>query len=183
MYGAPQAGRLVRAAFDKLADEVAATKFSADNVQVVVILQGAEADGTIGLVEKRGRKFTRFFVEPGTETPTVFDIWRRVGYRLTLERILADYRKNVLAADDLYLGLPIQFTGQVKRVSRDDQGATFVEFSIRRTDQIMACHPWPGATQLINPRDIQPGRRLDVAGQFVEYNQAGLKAQNCLFTP
>jgi len=181
LYGAPQAGRLDRAAFDKLADEVEATRFSTDNVQVVVIVRGAEADGTIGLLEKRGRKFSRLFVEPGGAG--VFDVWRRVGCRLTLERLLADYRENVLAADDLYLQLPIQFTGQVKRVSRDDQGATSVEFSIRRSDQILACTPMPGALQLLDPRDIRPGQRLDVAGQFVEYNQAGLRARDCLFSP
>jgi len=181
LYGAPQAGRLDRAAFDKLAGEVEATKFSTDNVQVVVIVRGAEADGTIGLLEKRGRKFTRLFVEPGGAG--IFDVWRRVGHRLTLERILADYRDNVLAADDLYLQLPIQFTGQVKRVSRDEGGATSVEFSIRRSDRIMACTPMPGALQLVDPRDIRAGQRLDVAGQFVEYNQDGLRARDCLFSP
>jgi len=58
-----------------------------------------------------------------------------------------------------------------------------VEFSIRRTDQVMACLPWPGAPQLTDPRDIRAGQRLDVAGQFAEYNPAGLKARNCLFSP
>ena len=181
MYGAPQVERLGRDEFGKLADEIEATRFAADNVQVVVILRGADAGGTIGLVEKRGRKFTRLFVEP--EGPTPFDIWRRVGYRLTPERILADYKENVLAAEDLYRDLPIQFTGQVKRVARDDQGAVFVEFPIRRTELTLACHPWPEAPQLADIKTLKVGQRLDVAGQFAEYNQAGLKVHSCLFSP
>jgi hypothetical protein len=181
MYGAPQEGRLNRAEFDKLAGDVEATRFAADNVQVVVILRGADAGGTIGLVEKRGGKFTRLFAEP--EGPTAFDIWRRVGCRLTPERILADYRENILAAEDIYRDLPIQFTGQVKRVARDEQGAAFVEFSIRRTDMVLACHPWPGAPQLEDPRTLRAGQRLEVAGQFAEYNQTGLKVHSCLFSP
>ena len=181
MYGAPQAERLSRAEFDDLAASIEATRFAADNVQVVVIVRGAEAAGTIGLVEKRGRKFTRLFVEP--DGPSAFDVWRRVGYRTTPERILADYRENVLAAEDIYRELPMQFTGQVRRVARDDQGAVSVEFSIRRTSMILACHPWPEAPQLADPRALKAGQRLDVAGQFAEYNQAGLKLMNCLFSP
>jgi hypothetical protein len=182
MYGAPQAERLSRADFDRLAEDIQATKFAADNVQVVVIVRGAEAGGTIGLVEKQGRKFTRLFVEPGGAT--AYDVWRQVGHRLTPERILADYRENVLAAEDLYRDLPIRFTGQVKRVTRDDRGTVFVEFSIRRTDLTLACQPWPEAPQLAEPRALKSGQRLDVAGQFAGYDQdAGLKLHSCLFSP
>jgi len=181
MYGAPQAGRLSREEFDNLAATIEITKFAADNVQVVVIVKGAEADGTIGLVEKRGRRFTRLFVEP--DGLTAFDVWRQVGCRLTPERILADHQENILAAEERYRDLPIQFTGQVRRVARDDRGAVFVEFAIRRTDLILACHPWPEAPQLADPRSIRAGQRLEVAGQFAEYNPAGLKAHSCLFSP
>jgi hypothetical protein len=181
MYGAPQEERLTRDQFDELAAAIEATNFAADNVQVVVIVRGADAGGTIGLVEKRGRRFTRLFVEP--DGPTAFDVWRRVGHRITPERILADHQENVLAAEDLYRNLPIQFTGQVRRVRRDDQGAVFVEFSIRRTSLTLACHPWPDALQLADPRTMKSGQRLDVAGQFAEYNQAGLKLHSCLFSP
>lgn len=181
MYGAPQFERLSRDDFGKLADEIEATRFAADNVQVVVIIRGADADGTIGLVEKQGRKFSRLFVEP--DGPTPFDVWRRVGYRLTPERILAEFRENILAAEDLYRDLPIQFTGQVKRVARDERGTVFVEFPIRRTDMTLACHPWPEAPQLADIRTLKVGQRLDVAGQFAEYNQNGLKVQSCLFSP
>jgi hypothetical protein len=182
MYGAPQDKPLDRAEFDRLASDIEATRFAADNVQVVVILRGANAGGTIGLVEKRGRRFTRLFVEP-SGGPTAFDIWRQVGCRLTPERILADYRENVLAAEDIYRNLPILFTGQVRRVARDDRGEAFVEFSLRGTNQTLACHPWPDAPQLADPRTLRSGQRLDVAGQFAEYNQAGLKVHSCLFTP
>jgi len=181
MYGAPQFERLSRADFDKLAEEIEATKFAADDVQVVVIQRGTDAGGTIGLVEKRGRKFTRLFVDP--DGPTAFDVWRRVGHRQTPERILADFRENVLAAEDIYRDLPLNFTGQVKRVARNDRGEAFVEFSIRRTDLTLACHPWPEAPQLVDPRLLKAGQRLDVAGQFAEYNQAGLKLHSCLFSP
>jgi len=182
MYGAAQDDRLGRAEFDKLAGDIEATTFAADNVQVVVIVRGAEAAGTIGLVEKQGRKFSRLFVEP--EGATAFDVWRRVGHRLTPERVLADYRENVLYADDLYKHLPIRFTGQVKRVTRDDRGEVFVEFSIRRTDLTLACQPWPDAPQLADPRTLKAGQRLDVAGQFAEYDPAaGLKLHSCLFSP
>jgi hypothetical protein len=181
MYGAPQAARLSREEFDNLATTIEVTKFAADNVQVVVIVRGTDAGGTIGLVEKRGRKFTRLFVEP--DGPTAFDVWRRVGYRLTPERILADYRENVLAAEDLYRDMPIQFTGQVRRVARNDRGEAFVEFGIRRTDMTLACHPWPDAPQLVDIRTLKAGQRLEVAGQFAEYNQAGLKVRSCLFSP
>ena len=181
MFGAPQAGRLGRAEFDKLAEDIKATRFAADHVQVVVILRGADAGGTIGLVERRGWRFSSLFVEPGG--PTAFDVWRQVGCPLTPERILADYRENVLAAEDRYRDLPVRFTGKVKRVARDDRGAAFVEFSIRRTDLTLACHPWPDAPQLEDLRTLKAGQRLDVAGQFAEYNPAGLKLHSCLFSP
>ncbi|MDR3038959.1 MAG: hypothetical protein LBV21_06710 [Candidatus Adiutrix sp.] len=181
MYGAPQPGPLSREAFEALAGTIEETRFAAENVQVVVIVRGADAGGTLGLVEKRGRKFSRLFVTP--EGPTPFDIWRQVGYRVNPERILADYRENILAAEELYRDLPLSFTGQVRRVARDDRGEIFVEFALRRTDLTLACHPWAKAPQALDLKDIKTGQRLDVAGQFAEYNQAGLKLHSCLFSP
>ena len=166
-----------------MATAIGETNFAADFVQVVVIVRGAEAEGTIGLVEKRGRKVTaRLFV--ASDGPTPFDVWRRVGFRVHPEKILADFRKNVLAAEDYYRDLPLQFTGSVKRVTRDAQGVAVVEFAIRRTDKTVACHPWPEAPQLADPKTMKPGQRLDVAGQFAAYDPAdGLRLHSCLFSP
>ncbi|GHV57547.1 hypothetical protein FACS189460_4300 [Deltaproteobacteria bacterium] len=181
MYGAPQPGPLSREAFEALAGTIEETRFAAENVQVVVIVREADASGTLGLVEKRGRKFSRLFVTP--EGPTPFDIWRQVGYRVTPERILADYRENVLAAEELYRDLPLRFTGLVRRVARDARGEVFVDFALRRTDLTLACYPWAKAPQAVELKDLKSGLRLDVAGQFAEYNQAGLKLHSCLFSP
>jgi len=180
LYGAPQKERLGKAEFEAIIADVRDTKFSSAIVQVVVILRDSQVEGTIGLVEKRGRRAAGLLVEPGGAGP--YDVWHAVGYNRSPEKILSDCRENVLAAEDTYRDLPVSFTAKVQRVAKDPSGDLFVEFSIKNQDMTLRCYPWENAPQRIDLPSLRTGDQLKVSGQFTQYGAEYIKLRGCLFS-
>ncbi|MDR1044565.1 MAG: hypothetical protein LBP33_05530 [Candidatus Adiutrix sp.] len=180
LYGMPQDGRLSREAFENIVAQVRHSTFDSTVVQVVVILRDSEVGGTLGLVEKRGRRAAGLFVEEGGPGP--YDVWHAVGYNSSPERIVTDCQENILAAEEVYKDLPLTFVGTVKRVSKDAAGRIFVEFSIKYQNIDLACYPWEDAPQAVDLRALRTGDRLRVSGQFTEISSQGLKLRSCLFS-
>ena len=180
LYGLPQDSRLSKEAFENIIAQVRDTRFDSTVAQVVVILRNSEVGGTLGLVEKRGRRAAGLFVEEGGPGP--YDVWHAVGFNSTPERIVTDCQENILAAEEVYKDLPLTFTGTVKRVAKDAAGRIFVEFSIKYQNIDLACYPWEDAPQAVDLRGLRTGDRLKVSGQFTEISNEGLKLRSCLFS-
>lgn len=182
MYGAPQPGRLSREAFEALVDQVRKTRFEFLVTQVVVIVRDGDVDATLGLIEKRRYKTTSLFV--GEDGITTYDVWHAVGYPIEPEKILQDCLENILAAEERYRDLPVTFTGQVGRVTRDAKGELYVEFSIsaRRPEHTLACYPWAGAGQHVDLPALKSGDKLRVSGQFAAFTDGNLRMKGCLFS-
>jgi len=181
MYGAPQETRLDEEGFNQLAARVGRTSFAANQVQIVVIMRGADASGTIGLIEKRGKRLASVFLKAGDQD--VYDIWHKVGYRTSPDRLSADFRENVLAAEEAYRDLPITFNGTVRAVAKDERGEIYVEFLIKGRDAGLRCYPWQGAPQGFDLRDMRSGGKVQVSGQFTSYSDDGtIKMRGCLFS-
>ncbi len=64
----PRAGRIGRAEFEALLERVRKTDFATLTVQAVVMVQGGDVEGTLGLIEKRRRKAAGLMVEKGVAT-------------------------------------------------------------------------------------------------------------------
>lgn len=181
MYGAPQDKKVTREEFEALAEQIKETRFIYPVVQIVVILRNADAEGTLGLIDKRGRKMSTAFVE--AEGTSIYGVWHEVGYSTSPERMLAEHQENVLAAEEKYADLPVLFLGAVRRVAKDSKGDVYVDFSIRHTDSSLSCYPWEGAPQGISLKNLKAGDRLKVSGQFTEWSaEEGLKLRGCLFS-
>ena len=181
MYGAPQETRLDEEGFNQLAARVGRTDFAANQVQIVVIMRGADATGTIGLIEKRGKRLASVYLKSGDRD--VYDLWHKVGYRTSPDRISADFRENVLAAEEAYKDLPITFNGTVRSVAKDERGEIYVEFLIKGRDAGLRCYPWPGAPQRLDLRDMRSGGKALASGQFTSYGEDGtIKLRGCLFS-
>lgn len=180
MYGAPQETRLDEESFNKLAARVGQTRFAAGQVQIVVILRGADASGTIGLIEKRGRRVQSIYVKSGERD--VYDIWRQIGFRAAPERISAAFRENALAAEEAYRDLPITFSGTVRGVGKDERGQVYVEFAVKGRSAGLICRPWEGAPQGLELRELKTGDKIRASAQFAGYGEDGtLMAKGCLF--
>ena len=180
MYGAPQETRLDEAGFNQLAARVGQTNFAAGHVQVVVIMRGADASGTIGLIEKRGKRLGSVFVKAGDRD--VYDIWHKIGYRTSPDRVSADFRENILAAEEVYRDLPLTFNGTVRSVAKDERGDIYVEFLIKGRDAGLRCYPWQGAPQGVDLRELKAGGKVQTSGQFTSYGDDGtIKMRGCLF--
>jgi len=181
MYGAPQATRLDEAGFNQLVARVGQTDFAAQHVQIVVIMRGADATGTIGLIEKRKKKVESLFLKSGGEN--VYEVWHKVGFRTSPDRISADFRENILAAEEAYKDLPVVFSGTVRGVTKDEQGDIYVEFVIKGRDAGLICYPWQGAPQGLELRELKAGHKVQASAQFTGYGDNGaVKMRGCLFT-
>ncbi len=180
LYGAPQVGRLSREEFDSLITDIRDTKFSSAIVQVVVIIRDSQVEGTIGLVEKRGRRAAGLFVDGDKAGP--YDVWHAVGYNNSPEKILSDCQENVLAAEETYRDLPVTFSAPVKKVAKDNSGDIYIEFSIKNQDISLICYPWENAPQRVDLPSLRSGDRLKVSGQFTEYGIEHIKLRGCLFS-
>ncbi|MDL2226168.1 hypothetical protein LJB86_00715 [Deltaproteobacteria bacterium OttesenSCG-928-M10] len=180
MYGSPQEKPLDDKEFQALAAAVRDTKFAYPLVQIVVILRNAEAEGTLGLIEKRGKRLAGVRVEEGGAT--VYSIWHDIGYSTSPERMFGEHAENILAAEEKYRNLPVLFYGAVRRVAKDAGGDAYVEFNIRHTNTPLVCYPWLGAPQAAEIKDLKAGDRLRVSGQFTDWSAEGLKVRGCLFS-
>lgn len=180
MYGAPQDKALDEKGFQVLATAVKDTKFAYPLVQVVVILRNAEAEGTLGLIEKRGKRLASVMVEEGGAS--VYSIWHDIGYSTSPERMFGEHAENILAAEEKYRNLPVLFYGAVRRVAKDAGGEAYVEFIIRHTNVPLICYPWLGAPQAADIKNLKAGDRLRVSGQFADWSPEGLKVRGCLFS-
>ena len=180
MYGAPQEKFLDEQEFQALVEAVRNTKFAHPLVQVVVILRNAEAEGTLGLIEKSGKRLSSVMVEEGRAN--VYSIWHDIGYSTSPEKMLAEHVENIVAAEEKYRNLPVLLYGAVNRVAKDAGGEAYVEFNIRHTTTPLICYPWQGAPQAVELKDIKSGDRLRVSGQFNEWSAEGLKLRGCLFS-
>lgn len=180
MYGAPQGGRLDKAAFEALVSRVKSAKFASALTQVVVILRDSEVEGTLGLIEKRGARVSGHFVEEGGPGP--YDIWHLVGHQVLPDKIISDFNENILSAEKIYRDLPILFDGQVKRVAKDGAGHVFVEFMVKQPGAGLVCYPWPEAPQKVDLSSLRSGDRLRVSGQFTDISDSLLQLRGCLFS-
>ncbi len=180
MYGAPQTGRIDKSAFEALVTRVKNLKFPSTVTQIVVMVHDSEAEGTIGLVEKRGLQVSSQFVDAGGVGP--YDIWHAVGYSVNPDKVLTDFQENVLAAEGTYHDLPLTFSGQVRRVGKDAGGQVFVEFALRSPVGGLVCYPWAEAPQRVDLRSLRSGDRLKVSGQFTEVADNYIKLRGCLFS-
>lgn len=181
MYGAPQATKLNEDQFNLLVTQVRQTNFATNRVQIVVIVKGADASGTIGLIEKKGKLVNSIFLRSGGLD--VYDIWHKIGHRTSPEKISADFRSNVLAAEEAYKDLPIFFVGTVHAIAKDELGEIYVEFFIKGGEASLQCYPWQGAPQGVDLRKIKSGQKIKVSGQFSKQVERGpLKVRGCLFS-
>lgn len=181
MYGAPQEARLTEEGFNQLVARIGRTRFAANQVQIVVIMRGADASGTIGLIEKRGKRLESFFVKVGDQD--IYGIWHKIGYRTSPDRISADFRENVLSAEEAYRDLPITFNGTVRTVAKDERGEIYVDFLIKGRDAGLRCYPWQGAPQGLDIRDMKAGGKVQTSGQFTSFSEDGtIKLRGCLFS-
>lgn len=182
MYGAPQLKPLSESEFQALARQVEQTDFPTDVSQVLVMIRDTDVDGTLGLIEKRGKKVRAQMVAEGGQT--AFGLWHQVGYSTSPEKMLSEHLDNILAAEDKYPNLPVLFYAPVRRVARDNNDEIYVEFAIRRTPYPLICYPWAGAPQLVDLKSLKGGDRLRVSAQFSSWSpQEGLKLRGCLFSP
>lgn len=180
MYGAPQEVRLSREAFDEMITRVRDIKFPSSVTQVVVIMRDSDVEGTIGLIEKRGLRAAGAYV--GDDGTGPYDIWHNVGYSVTPEKLIGDFHENILAAEAIYRDLPVNFIGTVSRVTRDQDGGVFIEFSVKSHSTIVACYPWAEAPQRAPLNSLRNGDRVRVSGQFTEFDGSSVKLRGCLFS-
>ncbi|MDR2947322.1 MAG: hypothetical protein LBV79_11340 [Candidatus Adiutrix sp.] len=181
MYGAPQDAPLDENGFGLLASRVEQTLFAASQVQIVVIRRGADASGTIGLIEKRGRRVTSTYLRSADQD--VYAVWHQVGYRTSPDRLSSDFRENVLAAEEAYRDLPLTFNSVVRGVGKDESGEVFVEFPIRGRSAGVLCYPWAGAPQGVDLQELRGGAKVRASGQFSSYGRdGGIVLRGCLFS-
>ena len=180
LYGAPRESRLDQAAFEDLAKSIRDIKFPSSTTQVVVMVRDTQVEGTIGLVEKRGLRVSSLLVQPHGSGP--FEVWHKVGYRVSPDKIVSDFQGNILAAEATYRDLPVTFTGQVKRVGKDPGGQVFVEMDIKSSGASFLCYPWAELPQQVELNTLRSGDRLETSGQFAEFSNNTVKIRSCLFT-